>query len=127
MMKASVRWLRLGSFLLLGVVALVPGCDSPREIAPLRDGLAACEELVAYCEAPAAALGEPYLACFETGDDNVGNACLHAYDDCIPACKTALGELEGAGGEGGGGGAPTDGGAGGASGAATDGGSGGAG
>ncbi len=126
MIGSSVRWLRLGSCLCLGAVALVPGCDNPRDIAPLRDGEVACEELVAYCEEPAAAFGEPYSSCFQTGDDNVGNACLHAYDDCIPRCKTALGELEGAGGEGGGSGAPSDGGAG-ASGAATEGGFGGAG
>lgn len=114
------RWLRLCSLVAFAALPLVPGCDTPLRLAPLRDGLAACEELVNYCEEPAAALGEPYQTCFETGDANGGNACLHVYDDCIPDCRIAGDELAaggGAGGEGGAGGVSGSAGQGGAAGA----------
>ena len=91
-------------FALLLALPLAPACENHHPIAPLRDGATACEELVTYCEDPAAALGEPYQSCYETGDDGIGNACLDVYYDCIPKCRAALDEL-GAGGEGGAGGA----------------------
>jgi hypothetical protein len=109
------RYLRPSALLALVALPLAPGCDTPLELAPLRDGLAACDELVTYCEEPASALGEPYRTCFETGDAQVGNACLHIYYDCIPDCQIAGDNLGGAGGasgasssagEGGAGGAP---------------------
>jgi hypothetical protein len=109
------RCLRLCSLVALVALPLVPGCDTPLDLAPLRDGLTACDELVAYCEAPAAALGEPYQTCFETGDAKVGNACLHIYYDCMPDCRIAGENLGGAGGEGGASSAAGEGGAGGAS------------
>jgi hypothetical protein len=109
------RSVSLISLLVLGAIGLASGCDNPRDIAPLRGGLAACDELIAYCEAPAAAFGEPHQSCLDTGLEQLGNACLHAYDDCIRACKTAGDELGGAGGEGGASGALGHGGVGGAS------------
>jgi hypothetical protein len=109
------RFVSLGSLLVLGAVGLAPGCDNPRDIAPLRDGQAACDELIAYCEEPAAALGEPHQSCFDTGLEQIGNACLHVYDGCIPACRRAGDELGGGSGEGGASGAAGHGGAGGAS------------
>ena len=83
--------------------AATPGCDNHTPVAPLRDGAAACEELSYYCDAPAAAYGEPYQTCADHGAKGIGNACLSVYDDCIPRCKQALDALPegGAGGEGG--------------------------
>jgi hypothetical protein len=97
----TLRCLRLCSLSALVALPLVPGCDTPLTLAPLRDGLAACDELVTYCEEPASELGEPYQTCFETGDARLGNACLHIYYDCIPDCRIAGENLGGAGGESG--------------------------
>jgi hypothetical protein len=99
--------MRVRLLFMLGIAAmpLAPACENHHPIAPLRDGLAACEELEKYCELPGAELGEPYQTCYETGDNGNGNACLDTYYDCVPKCKAALDELEaegGAGGEGGG-------------------------
>lgn len=94
---------RLRLLFLLGIAGfpLAPACENHHPIAPLRDGKVACEELVKYCADPAEALGEPYQACYETGEDKVGNACLNTYYDCIDACKAASDELEAEGGAGG--------------------------
>jgi hypothetical protein len=115
MLALRDRSVSLISLLVVGAVGLASGCDNPRDVAPLRDGLAACDQLIDYCEVPAAALGEPHQSCLDTGLEQLGNACLRVYDACIPACQTAGDELGGAGGEGGASGAAGHGGAGGAS------------
>lgn len=100
-MFAGVRWLGACAW----IAALVaPACGSDVPVGPLRDAAAECDELEAACQKPAAALGEPYQSCYETGKDAVPNACRGVYYDCIAKCHAALDSL-GEGGEGGQGGA----------------------
>jgi hypothetical protein len=93
---------------LLAFVLLAPGCQQDRPLTALRDGPRECVELERNCEAPAAALGEPYQHCYETGKAAVANACINYYFDCIEQCREASENL-GAGGQGGIGGAGTSG------------------
>jgi len=93
---------------LLGSLLFAPGCQSDRPLTALRDGPRECEELELNCKAPAAALGEPYQHCYETGKAKVANACINYYYDCIDQCRDASENL-GAGGQGGASGAGTSG------------------
>jgi hypothetical protein len=57
-------------------------------VTPLSDGDAVCADLVQYCAAPAAALGEPYQGCYETGMRGKAPACLDA-EACVTSCHDA--------------------------------------
>jgi hypothetical protein len=85
----------LGTLVSLTLVA----CANPRPLGQLRDGDAACEDMVATCQAPSS-LGEPYRSCYATGVRGAGDACLSAHDDCIQACENPSASA-GGGGEGG--------------------------
>jgi hypothetical protein len=85
---------------LLGSLLLAPACQQDRPLTALRDGPRECTELERNCEAPAAALGEPYQHCYETGKAKVPNACINYYYDCIDQCREAS-ETLGAGGQSG--------------------------
>jgi hypothetical protein len=75
-------------------------CSDRRPLGPLRDGDAACDDLVATCQ-DAAALGEPFLSCYASGVRGNGDECLSVHDDCIQSCLDAPAASGGAGGEAG--------------------------
>jgi len=84
---------------------VAPACDNHFPVAPLRDGDAVCSELVQYCAAPAAAFGEPYRSCYDTGMQGDADACLAVEDQCVEPCYGENMALSAAGGEAGAGGA----------------------
>lgn len=86
--------------LVLGALPLFQACVTERPVTALRDGPRECLELERMCKAPAAAFGEPYQHCYETGQSKVSNACINYYYDCIDSCRAAS-ENIGHGGQGG--------------------------
>jgi len=72
---------------LLASLSLVPGCEQDHPLTALRDGPRECAELEQTCEAPAAAYGEPFQHCYETGKSKVSNACINYYFDCMDECR----------------------------------------
>jgi hypothetical protein len=95
----------LRSALLLPFLVAPAGtsCDDSREVAPLKDGTAECDELGELCHDAGDALGGEYEGCHEIGHERVGDVCLANFTRCKELCEGApLGE-GGAGGEGGGG------------------------
>lgn len=103
LVNRAVRFLFAASLLAL---AAASGCDNPRPVAPLNNGLAGCREMRKLCAAPSEAFGGEYSECLDTGVANVGAKCLDVYDACVEACNEALMSLGGAGGAGGEAGAP---------------------
>jgi hypothetical protein len=104
------RLLRGLSSLAVAVAPLIGACENDVPVVPIPDGAAACEELVRYCEGPAAALGEPYQSCYDTGTQGDGDACLNVYDQCVTPCYDASMSLPGNGGAAGQSGAAGEGG-----------------
>jgi hypothetical protein len=93
--QALGRGFGLGALVSLALVA----CVDHRPLGQLRDGDAACQDIVAQCQ-DASALGEPFRSCYATGLRANGGACLSAHDDCVKSCENAPASA-GAGGEGG--------------------------
>ncbi|HEY3497563.1 MAG TPA: hypothetical protein VGK73_22855 [Polyangiaceae bacterium] len=79
-------------------LAVVPGCDDTRPIAPIKDGLPECLSLEDLCHAPGVKFGGRYEECHDIGHVRNGKECLKYYDECSTLCRAA-----GEGGEGGGG------------------------
>ncbi len=90
---------------------IAAACNNGYPIAPLSDGDAVCADLVQYCAAPAAALGEPYQGCYDTGMRGKANACLEVEDECVKSCHDADRALPPPGGAGAPGAAGSNGGA----------------
>ena len=93
--RSLSRIFGLGTLVSLALAA----CADHRPLGQLRDGDAACQDMVAECQAPSS-LGEPYRSCYAIGMRGDGDACLSAHDDCIQACDNPPASA-GAGGEGG--------------------------
>jgi hypothetical protein len=103
--------------LLTVALVIAAACNNGYPVAPLSDGDAACADLVQYCAAPAAAVGEPYQSCYDTGMRGKANACLDVADECVKPCRDADVALPATGEGGAPGAAGSNGGAGEASGA----------